>query len=87
MFVNLSECPQGSTVVVKRVGGTGAIRRRLLEMGVVGGAHLTVIKYAPLRDPIEVRLADAHVSLRVTEAATVEVAAARKPPATGKAPT
>jgi ferrous iron transport protein B len=83
--VKLSECSEGATVVVRRVTGEGAIRRRLLEMGVVGGARLTIVKYAPLRDPIELRLADAHISLRVAEASTVEVAEGASLAADGKA--
>jgi Fe2+ transport system protein FeoA len=55
------------------VGGDGAFRRRLLEMGFLVGTEIYVEKYAPLKDPIELILKGYHVSLRVNEAAHIEV--------------
>jgi Fe2+ transport system protein FeoA len=69
----LSECRQGDTVAVVRVSGEGALRKRLLEMGITAGQEITVVKYAPLRDPIELTLKGFHVSLRVREAQLIEV--------------
>ena len=56
-----------------RVGGDGPFRRRLLEMGFLRGTEIYVEKYAPLKDPIELILKGYHVSLRVDEAARVQV--------------
>jgi Fe2+ transport system protein FeoA len=71
--MNLSECKEGDTVRVVRLAGGGNLRKRLLEMGLVGGAELRVVKYAPLRDPLELVVGEAHLSLRVAEAALVAV--------------
>jgi Fe2+ transport system protein FeoA len=71
--MTLSELKEGDTATVSRVGGQGDFRRRLLEMGFLRGTEIYVEKYAPLRDPIEIVLKGYHVSLRVEEAAQVEV--------------
>lgn len=63
----------GTTVRVVKVHGTGAFRQRLLEMGFVKGAEVTVLKNAPLRDPVEYKILGSHISLRHSEAAQVEV--------------
>ena len=71
--MNLSELKQGQTATVVRVGGEGDFRRRLLEMGFLRGTEIYIEKYAPLKDPIELILKGYHVSLRVSEAAEVQV--------------
>jgi Fe2+ transport system protein FeoA len=71
--VNLSELREGQTAKVLRVGGDGPFRRRLLEMGFLRGTEVYVEKYAPLKDPIELILKGYHVSLRVEEAAHIEI--------------
>ena len=65
--------PVGRTVQVVRVMGDGAFRQRLLEMGFVRGAKVTVLKNAPLQDPVEYMIMGSHISLRHSEAAQVEV--------------
>lgn len=69
--LNLSQAKEGDEVVVVKVAGNSALRRRLLEMGLVKGAVLKVEKYAPLRDPLELVLKGMHLSLRVEEAKNV----------------
>lgn len=63
----------GTVVRVVKVHGSGAFRQRLLEMGFVKGAEVTVLKNAPLRDPVEYKILGSHISLRHSEAAQVEV--------------
>ncbi|MCQ2289184.1 MAG: ferrous iron transport protein B [Muribaculaceae bacterium] len=63
----------GAVVRVVKVHGSGAFRQRLLEMGFVKGAEVTVLKNAPLRDPVEYKILGSHISLRHSEAAQVEV--------------
>lgn len=63
----------GAVVRVVKVHGSGAFRQRLLEMGFVKGAEVTVLKNAPLRDPVEYMILGSHISLRHSEAAQVEV--------------
>jgi Fe2+ transport system protein FeoA len=71
--MNLGLCRQGDTVKVLKVNGSGLIRKRLLEMGFLKGVTLRLVKYAPLRDPMEVVVGDSHISLRVSEASLIEV--------------
>ena len=70
---NLRDCRAGDRAVVAKILGQGAFRRRLMEMGFLPGAEVQVVKYAPLRDPIEFILKGYHVSLRREEAEKVLV--------------
>ncbi len=72
---SLANLPIGTQARVIAVNGTGAIARRLMEMGVVPGAQVRVIKTAPLGDPIEVRVRGYHLALRRNEAQTITVMA------------
>ncbi|MCZ7586541.1 MAG: ferrous iron transport protein A [Deltaproteobacteria bacterium] len=71
----LRECREGDRVRIVAVGGAGAFKRRLMEMGFLPGTLVAVQKYAPLRDPIEFVVKNYHVSLRRAEAALVTVEA------------
>ena len=63
----------GAKARVVAVRGSGPVARRLMEMGVVPGAPIRVIKAAPLGDPIEVRVRGYHLALRRAEAQTILV--------------
>ena len=69
----LSEMREGASATVLKVGCNGALRLRILEMGILKGTHLYVEKYAPLKDPLELIVKGSHISLRVAEAAKIEV--------------
>ncbi len=69
----LSEMKEGQTAEILRIGGDGALRRRILEMGILKGTQVYVEKYAPLKDPMEIIVKGFHVSLRVKEAGQIEV--------------
>lgn len=71
--MRLSELKENQTARIVRVGGNGALRRRILEMGILKGSEIYVEKYAPLKDPIELIVKGYHVSLRVDEAAHITV--------------
>ena len=71
--LSLARLPIGAQARVIAVNGSGAIARRLMEMGVVPGAPIRVIKAAPLGDPIEIRVRGYHLALRRTEAQTILV--------------
>ena len=71
----LSEMREGDSAIVLKIGGNGALRRRILEMGVLKGSHIHIEKYAPLKDPLELVVKGSHISLRVEEAAQIEVQA------------
>ena len=72
-MLTLKDMREGQEAVIARVGGKGALRRRLLEMGLRSGVRIRIEKYAPLRDPLELVIDAMHVSLRVEEAAQIEV--------------
>ena len=64
----LSACYKGNQLVISRIEGEGMFKRRLLEMGFTPGIKIRIVKYAPLKDPLEVQIKHSHVSLRVCEA-------------------
>ena len=70
---SLDLLPPGAEARVIAVGGSGPVARRLMEMGVVPGAPVRVVKFAPLGDPLEVRVRDYHLALRRAEAQTITV--------------
>lgn len=69
----LSELKEGEKGIIVRIKGYGSFKRRLSEMGFIRGKVVSVVKYAPLRDPIEYRIMNYNVSLRFQEASLVEV--------------
>lgn len=69
----LRELMPGKKGLVTKVTGSGPIRRRLLEMGVVPGSEVEMERYAPLGDPLEIKLKGYHLSLRKDEADMVEI--------------
>lgn len=69
----LSELEPGQEATVFQVKAQGSIRRRLLEMGFIRGAHLKVEKLAPLGDPMELVIKGYHLSLRREEGACILV--------------
>ena len=71
--MTLNDLHTGETAVITRIRGRGAFRKRLSEMGFIRGKHVTVLKSAPLKDPVEYRILDSNVSLRRSEASLVEV--------------
>ena len=71
----LSRLPHGVAARVVSVSGAGAASRRMMEMGIVPGAHVRVIKAAPLGDPLEIRVRSYHLALRRTEADAITVIA------------
>ncbi|WP_291857568.1 ferrous iron transport protein B [Marinilabilia sp.] len=76
--MNLSELSNGQEGVIVKVKGHGAFRKRIIEMGFVRGKKVTVIKNAPLKDPIEYKIMDYKVSLRRSEARLIEVVSHRE---------
>ncbi len=69
--MTLREVSTGESRSVLKVGGEGALRQRILDMGLTKGAKVTVRKVAPLGDPIEVTVRGYELSLRKAEAACI----------------
>lgn len=71
--MTLDQLESGHAATVRRIGGQGAVRRRLLDMGLVKGSSIEMIKAAPMGDPVEYLVRGYHLSLRKSEASLVEV--------------
>ena len=69
----LKQTKCGETVTVTRLGGEGALRRRIMDMGITKGTSIFVRKVAPLGDPIEVTVRGYELSLRKADAEMIEV--------------
>ena len=69
----LKEAKIGSTVTVKKLSGEGAVKRRIMDMGITKGTEIYVRKVAPLGDPIEVTVRGYELSLRKADADMIEV--------------
>jgi len=63
----------GDTVRIEKVGGSGALRQHFLDMGLIPGAEVTLVKYAPMGDPMELRLHGYELTLRLADADEIEV--------------
>jgi Fe2+ transport system protein FeoA len=74
LTVTLDKTPYGTEARVVSISGYGAVALRLMQMGVVPGVSLSVVKSAPLGDPIQVRLRDYDLAMRRVEAQTITVA-------------
>ena len=72
----MSNLEIGETATIESVDPSGVLAIRLLEMGLVPGTHVMLIKRAPLGDPLEFQVRGYHISLRATEAACVRVGGA-----------
>ena len=72
-MATLKDAKIGSTVTVKKLNGEGAIRRRIMDMGITKGTAVTVRKVAPLGDPMEVTVRGYELTLRKADAEMVEV--------------
>ena len=71
----LNELEIGKTGKVVRLNGEGAVKRRIMDMGLTKGTEVTVRKVAPLGDPIEVTVRGYELSIRKDEAASIEISA------------
>ena len=69
----LKEAKVGDTVTVVRLQGEGAVRRRIMDMGITRGVSVSIRKVAPLGDPIEVTVRGYELSLRKADAEMIEV--------------
>lgn len=69
----LKQVKVGQTCTVKRVHGEGALRRRIMDMGITKGVEIYVRKVAPFGDPIEITVRDYELSVRKNDAELIEV--------------
>ena len=71
--MTLKEAKIGSTVTVKKLTGEGAVKRRIMDMGITKGTEIYIRKVAPLGDPIEVSVRGYELSIRKADAEMIEV--------------
>ncbi len=77
--MTLKELPVGKMAAVTAVGGDGALRQHFLDMGVIPGTDIVLVKYAPLGDPMELMLHGYELTLRIADAEKIEIENVRDP--------
>lgn len=71
--MTLKEVKTGQTVVVEKLNGEGAIKRRIMDMGITKGVEIYVCKVAPLGDPVEITVRGYKLSIRKADAELIQV--------------
>ena len=71
--MTLRELKIGESAVITQVGGEGALRQHFLDMGVIPGAEVTVVKFAPLGDPMELQVHGYELTLRLADAEKIGI--------------
>ena len=71
--MNLADIKEGNEAIVIRIKGNSAIKQRLMDMGITRGAKIKVERYAPLYDPIAIKIKGYSLALRVEEGKMIEV--------------
>ena len=71
--MTLDQMPIGKTAVIRQVGGQGALRCRLLDMGLIPKTRVRIQKVAPMGDPIEIHLRGYELTLRIEDAKKIQV--------------
>ena len=71
--MTLRELPVGKTATIRSVGGEGALRQHFLDMGLIPQGEVTVVKYAPMGDPVELRIHSYELTLRLADAEKIEI--------------
>ena len=77
--MTLKELAIGKSAVIRTVGASGALRQHFLDMGMIPGAEVTVVKFAPMGDPVELRIHGYELSFRLADAENIEISEAHKP--------
>lgn len=77
--MTLKELPIGSMATVVTVGGEGALRQHFLDMGLIPGVDVTMVKYAPMGDPVELQIHGYELTLRQADAEKIEIENTRQP--------
>ena len=72
-MTSLRELPIGKTATIRSVGGEGALRQHFLDMGLIPKGDVTMVKYAPMGDPMELRIHSYELTLRLADAEKIEI--------------
>lgn len=76
--MTLRDLQMGESAVITTVGGRGALRQHFLDMGMIPGVQVTLVKYAPMGDPMELRLHGYELTLRLADAEQIEIEEVQK---------
>ena len=71
--MTLRDLPIGKTATIRSVGGEGALRQHFLDMGLIPKGDVTMVKYAPMGDPMELRIHSYELTLRLADAEKIEI--------------
>ena len=71
--LKLSELKVGESAVIQNVGGQGELRQHFLDMGIIPGAEVTLVKFAPMGDPMELQIHGYELTLRLAEAEKIQI--------------
>ena len=77
--MTLRDLPVGKTATIRSVGGEGALRQHFLDMGLIQGTEVTIVKYAPMGDPVEIRIHGYELTIRLEDAGQIEITPAHEP--------
>ncbi len=72
-MMQLSELQPGQRGVIRQIGGVGAFRRRMLDLGLLPGVEIVAVRLAPLGSPVEYRVKSYHLALRPREASLIGI--------------
>ena len=78
--MTLNELKTGESAVITTVGGEGILRQHFLDMGVIPGALVQTVKFAPMGDPMELRIHGYELTIRLADAKEIEIEPAPNPP-------
>lgn len=76
--ITLKDLEIGKSAIIRKVGGEGALRQHFLDMGMIPGAEVTVVKLAPMGDPVELRIHGYELTIRIADAQKIEVTPIKK---------
>ena len=82
--MTLRELHRGQSAIILKVGGEGALRQHFLDMGMIPGTQVTLQKFAPLGDPMELRIHGYELTLRLADAEKIEVQTLSNSPLKGE---
>ncbi len=71
--MTLNELAIGKSAVIRSIGGEGALRQHILDMGLIPGGEVTMVKFAPMGDPLEISVHSYELTLRVDNAEKIEI--------------
>lgn len=77
--MTLKELKIGESAVIDTVGGTGELRQHFLDMGLIPGEKVTLVKFAPMGDPMELQIHGYELTLRLDDAARIEITRRKHP--------